>query len=185
MRILGGLYKGRLLSAGSDLSIRPMTNRNKESIFAILDDFFVGKRVLDLFCGSGSLGLEALSRGAEHLTFVEKEKSSIQVLTKNINLLKIDPAKIKIEMSDVLHYLRNEKMKFKLIFADPPFQYKYLQMLVKMIFKNQLLEVNGALILHHEISNLLPEVSSFYKLVKQNKAGRSLISILTQENNNV
>ena len=95
MRVLSGKYKGRNLFAGRDLSIRPITNRLKDIIFSILQDFVIEKRILDLFCGSGSLGIEALSRGASHITFVEKEESSIKVLKQNIANLNIEPEIVK------------------------------------------------------------------------------------------
>ena len=88
MRISAGQFKGKKLFAGSDLSIRPITNRLKEIIFSVLNDFIHDKTVLDLFSGSGSLGIEALSRGAGQVTFVEKKDSSIRVLQKNLNSLK-------------------------------------------------------------------------------------------------
>jgi 16S rRNA (guanine966-N2)-methyltransferase len=185
MRILAGVYKGKLLSAGPNLSIRPMTNKNRETIFSILDDFFVKRKVLDLFCGSGTLGLEALSRGAESVTFIEREKTSLSVLKKNIIVLKPELQKIKIESADVLRYLLKENARYRLVFADPPFNYDKLQLLVDMIFSRKILEPGGVLILHHEKTNLFRRESSLYKFVKQKKAGRSLISILTEENANV
>ena len=98
MRITAGQFKGKKLSAGSDLSIRPITNRLKEIIFSVLSDFFYDKTVLDLFSGSGSLGLESLSRGAGQVTFVEKEDSSLRILKNNIDTLGVNPDLIQIEI---------------------------------------------------------------------------------------
>jgi len=84
MRILSGQFRGKYLSAGQDLSIRPITNRNKEIIFSVLGDFCKDRWVLDLFSGSGSIGLEAISRGAKGVSFVEKESTSIHILNLNI-----------------------------------------------------------------------------------------------------
>ena len=84
MRIISGKYKGRHLYASKNQSIRPTTDRIKEYIFNILDDFPKDSRVLDLFSGSGNLGIEALSRGANHVTFVDIAHSSMKVLKKNL-----------------------------------------------------------------------------------------------------
>jgi len=185
MRIAAGQFKGKKLSAGSDLSIRPITNRLKEIIFSVLNDFFYDQMVLDLFCGSGSLGIEALSRGAGHVTFVEKEDSSIRVLKNNINSLKIDIDLIKIIRSDVLDFLNEGKNKYNLILSDPPFRYSSLQHMINRIFTGNILERNGLLVVHHEINNPLLIKSVPYLLLKQKKVGRSLLSFIVKEANDV
>ena len=92
MRIISGLYKGRKLQVGQDLSIRPTTDRVKEFIFNVLQDFPQNKIVADIFSGSGNLGLEALSRGSKHVIFVEKNISSINVLKNNIAGFSLTPS---------------------------------------------------------------------------------------------
>lgn len=185
MQIVAGQFKGRKLYAGNDLSIRPITNRIKETIFSILNDFFHQQNVLDLFSGSGSLGLEALSRGAAHVTFVEKEEASIRVLKRNIDLLKVDPKLIKISKSDVLKYISGSFHTYNLILSDPPFKYSSLQKMVDQIFAENILEQNGLLMVHHEIDNLLKKDNVTYSVLKQKKIGRSLLSFIIKETTNV
>lgn len=185
MRVLSGKFKGKNLFAGNDLSIRPITNRLKDIIFSILQDFIAGNRILDLFSGSGSLGIEALSRGASHITFVEKEESSLKVLKQNIRNLNIDPNVVKFVKSDALTFLSKNKDGFQLIFSDPPFKYPHLQKMTDMIFKNNMLEKNGLLILHHEIDNPLLKEDVPYTMIKQKKIGRSLLSFIMKEAENV
>lgn len=185
MRILTGQFKGKYLSAGQDLSIRPITNRNKEIIFSVLGDLCKDRWILDLFCGSGSLGLEAISRGAEGVTFVEKETSSIQVLKKNIKSLLILPDKVKIFQAKVIDHIRQEKDMFPLIFADPPFKYPEMQILVEDICRYNVLDPNGLLMLHHEIDNPIKSDTERYQVIKQKKIGRSLLSFIVQEGENV
>ena len=185
MRIAAGQFKGKKLFAGSDLSIRPITNRLKEIIFSVLNNSFYDKMVLDLFSGSGSLGLEALSLGAEHVTFVEKEESSILILKKNINTLKIDPSLIQIFRSDVLKFLIEDGKKYSLILSDPPFKYSSLQQMVNQVFTGNILERNGLLVVHHEINNPLRIENVPYLLVKQKKIGRSLLSFIAREKTDV
>jgi 16S rRNA (guanine966-N2)-methyltransferase len=185
MRIAAGQFKGKKLSAGSDLSIRPITNRLKEIIFSVLDDFFYDKMVLDLFSGSGSLGIEALSRGAGYVTFVEKEESSLRVLKKNINTLNIDFDLIQIIRSDVLKFLNDNKKKYKLILSDPPFKYSSLQQMIIQIFSGNIIENNGLLVVHHEIDNPLRIENVPCLLIKQKKIGRSLLSFIIKETTDV
>lgn len=185
MRIAAGQFKGKKLSAGRDLSIRPITNRLKEIIFSVLNDFFYERNVLDLFSGSGSLGLEALSRGASHVTFVEKEGSSIRVLRNNIETLKIDQNLIQVNNSDVIKYLGDSNNKYNLILSDPPFKYALLQQMVNQIFTDNIIEQNGLLVVHHEIDNLLDKENVPYLLLKQKKIGRSLLSFIVKEKTDV
>jgi len=120
MRIISGKYKGNLVSFHAD-NIRPTTDRVKESEFNILRERVEGARVLDLFAGTGSLGIESLSRGASELTMVESSGKSIDIIRKNLTKLKVQEA-VKILQKDVLIFLRNyEGEPFDLVFADPPF----------------------------------------------------------------
>jgi 16S rRNA (guanine966-N2)-methyltransferase len=121
MRIISGKYKGHQLVSFNADHIRPTTDRVKESLFNMIQMHIDGARVLDLFSGTGNLGLEALSRGAESVQFVEKNRKSIQILEQNIKKLKVDEPH-QILQKDVLTYLKNyDGPAFDLIFADPPF----------------------------------------------------------------
>jgi 16S rRNA (guanine966-N2)-methyltransferase len=185
MRILSGEYKGKKLFAGTNLSIRPITNRLKEVIFAILGDFCEDKHVLDLFCGSGSLGLEALSRGARHITFVEKEQNSLLILKSNIRNLGIETARFSALKSDAFEYSKAVQGQFHLIFVDPPFKYGGIQRLINQLMANEYLDKRGIMIVHHEVDNPLVKNGACYDLFKQKKVGRSLLSFLLREKINV
>jgi len=181
MRIAAGQFKGKKLCAGSDLSIRPITNRLKEIIFSVLDDFFYNKMVLDLFSGSGSLGIEALSRGAGQVTFVDKEASSLRVLNKNIYTLNINCDLIQIFRSDVLEFIKGNNKTYNLILTDPPFKYTSLQQMIFQIFSGNIIDKNGLLVVHHEIDNPLHIENFPCSLIKQKKIGRSLLSFIVKE----
>lgn len=125
MRIISGRFKGRVLSSFQADHIRPTTDRVKESLFNKWMHHLDEARVLDLFSGTGSLGLEALSRGASHVQFVEANLKSIDILKKNIALLKLDSSEYSILKSDVLTFLKKYQGEpFDLILADPPFTEK-------------------------------------------------------------
>jgi len=178
MRILGGRYKGKKLDAGNDRTIRPVTNKIKESIFTILGDFFNQHDILDLFAGSGSFGLEALSRGANSVIFVESDARVLTILKSNIARLNVNKSDFQIIHSDALRYCRETTKNFELILSDPPFKFQQLQELVEDIFHHKLLARNGILVLHHEISNPVRVENAPYVIFKQKKYGRNLVSFL-------
>jgi len=125
MRIVSGKYKGRVLTSFQADHIRPTMDRVKETLFNKWMHEVDGARVLDLFSGTGSLGLEALSRGAQHVDFVELNNKSIQILKKNIDLLKIPKEEFSVTKSDVLGFLRKyQGSAYNLILIDPPFTEK-------------------------------------------------------------
>jgi len=178
MRIISGLYKGRKIVSSDDNSIRPTTGRVKEYIFNILQDFPLNKTVIDMFSGSGNLGFESLSRGANKVYFIENARSSIQVLKNNITTLNIDADNYEIIKMDALSFSKSDKIKAQLCLLDPPFVYPPLQELLDNIFKNHILSDNGLLVLEHEVSNPIEHKNRAYELLRQKKMGRSLISIL-------
>lgn len=181
MRILAGQYKGKKLFAGSDLSIRPTTNRIKEVIFAILDDFCSGKEVLDLFSGSGGLGLEALSRGAQIVTFVEGARTSVKILKKNLLNFGISEQHSNVIQNDVDDFLIKCSDSFDIILMDPPFPYEGIQSAIAQIMSRNILRKRGVLVIHHEIDKSLNDKNSGYHIYKQKKIGRSLITFILQE----
>jgi len=125
MRIISGKFKGRVLTSFQAEHIRPTTDRVKETLFNKWMTEVEAAQVLDLFAGTGNLGLESLSRGCRHVDFVEMNIKSIQILKKNIELLKIAANEYNIFKQDVLLYLRNyQGLPYKLILVDPPFTEK-------------------------------------------------------------
>jgi len=124
MRIISGKYKGHHLVSFQADHIRPTTDRVKESLFNKIQGLVEDARVLDLFSGTGSLGLEALSRGAREVLFVEKSRKSLQILERNLAKLKVTEP-YQVMQKDVLGFLRGyEGEPFDLIFVDPPFTEK-------------------------------------------------------------
>jgi 16S rRNA (guanine966-N2)-methyltransferase len=123
MRIISGIYRGRQLVAARDLSIRPTTDRAKQTIFDVLSTRcdLQDATVLDLFSGSGSLGLEAISRGAATVTFVEKARTSIEILEKNIRSLGCGD-QCRVHSADVFWFLKNASHPYDVIFTDPPYR---------------------------------------------------------------
>ncbi len=125
MRIISGKFKGQQLVSFQADHIRPTTDRVKETIFNKIQFEIAGSRILDLFCGTGNLGLEALSREASHCTFVESHAKSLQITRSNIQKLKVEESLYRIINQDVLRFLKSYRGEpFDIIFADPPFTKK-------------------------------------------------------------
>ncbi len=149
MRIVSGKYKGRHFKPPKDFKARPTTDFAKENLFNILANYidFQDKNVLDLFAGTGSIGIEFISRGASRVTSVENNYKHFQFLKKITQKLDID--NIRIIKKDVFRFLEHSNEKFDLIFADPPYQLEGIDKLPDLIFNNNLIEEKGILIIEH------------------------------------
>lgn len=143
MRIISGRFKGRVLASFQADHIRPTTDRVKETLFNKWMTSVDEARVLDLFSGTGNLGIEALSRGAQHVDFVEMNLKSIAILKKNIELLKLQENEYKIHKQDVLVYLKRYQGKaYDLILADPPFTEKMAHDVMVALDQSQCFDEN-------------------------------------------
>jgi len=160
MRIIAGKLKGYSLHLPKNKITRPLKDRARENIFNLLTHSnimsfqFDKSYILDLYAGSGSFGLECLSRQAKSVFFVEKEKSTIKILEKNIEKLKVKK-KAEIFFDDVFDQIKKQGVmssKFDLIFCDPPFNDTNVKKLIELIFDNNLLKENGIIILHRNLS---------------------------------
>jgi len=149
MRIVGGIYKGRIFNPGKNFKARPTTDISKEGLFNILENRydFSDKTVLDLFSGSGSIGYEFISRGCNEAVLVEKDFVHHRFILNVLEILKMENAKI--IRADVFSFLRNYKGNFDFIFADPPFDLKNFTDVPDLVLKTELLNSNGLFILEH------------------------------------
>ena len=145
MRIIGGKYRSRILTEFAGENVRPTSDRAREALFNILALKIYGARALDLFAGSGALGIEALSRGAKEVLFNDCSKDSVGILKKNLNALKIpvNGAEAKVYTMDYLACLELQKEPFDLIFLDPPYRFNYGVKALEKIAEKSLLSENG------------------------------------------
>ena len=182
MRIIAGKFKRITLYAPTDKKIRPLKDIVRESIFNFLNHsnkilFQIEQsNVLDLYSGTGSFGLECLSRQAKSICFVEKEKGAIELLEKNIKKLKVKN-KIKIFFSDIFELIEKQnifKSKFDLIFCDPPFENTNINKLIKLIFRKNLLNKNGIIIIHRH-KKTKDNLSNYFKIIDERLYGISKI----------
>ncbi len=181
MRVIAGTYKGRRLQTVADLSVRPATSRVKGSIFNILQNRvdWAGMRVLDLFAGSGSLGIEALSRGAQHVVFVENSKRAATYLEQNISLVDAT-AQCEIVVSDVFDYISRTREVFDLVFADPPYKFEILSRLPSLVFQSGVVSPDGYLIIEHP-QELTFELGPLWQEAVVRKYGRTVVTFFESQ----
>lgn len=153
MRIISGKYKSRRIEVPHNLTARPTTDFAKEGLFNLLNNriAFEGIEVLDLFAGTGSIGLEFISRDAMSVVSVEQNKVQCDFIQKTCMTLKID--NLKLVRTDVLKYIASTSNKFDMIFADPPYQLTNLAEIPDLIFQHNLLKTDGLFVLEHSSKN--------------------------------
>ncbi len=181
MRIIAGKMKGSKLYLSQNKNTRPLKDLARESIFNLLihsNDIrfkFKDTLILDLFSGTGSFGLECLSREAKSVCFVEKEKNIIQILKKNIEKLKLKN-NTKIFSTDVFNFIKKNlhKNKYDLIFCDPPFKNEEIKKLVELISARKLLKKDGIIVFHRK-KNDQSVFPNYFKLIDEREYGISKI----------
>ena len=182
MRIIAGKLKGSTLYMPKDKSTRPLKDLARESIFNLLTHSkkisfrFEKSNILDLYAGTGSFGLECLSRQVKRVCFVEKDKDAIEILEKNIKKLKLRD-KTKIFFNDVFSLIEKQNIlesKFDLIFCDPPFKDANIKQLIELIFNKNLLNKNGIIILHRN-KTTKEKLPDYFKIIDKRVYGISKI----------
>ena len=182
MRIIAGDLKGSTLHMPKDKNTRPLKDLARESIFNLLTHSnkillqLKQSNVLDLYAGTGSFGLECLSRQAKSVCFIEKKKDAIKILEKNIEKLKVKN-KIKIFSNDIFKLIEKQnifKSKFNLIFCDPPFKATNIKKLIELIFNKNLLNKNGIIILHRN-KTAKEKLPNYFEIVDERTYGMSKI----------
>ncbi len=181
MRVIGGKFKGKRLLEPQDKLTRPLKDLTKESIFNIINHsnkFSINIKeacVLDLFCGVGSFGIECLSQGASHVTFIEKYERVLPILKKNLNNLKSE-INYEIIETDILNKFKFKslKLRYDIIFLDPPYKEKALENILNSIIENRILNNNGIIIIHRHKKEI-DEFPRNFQLIEEKKYGISKI----------
>ncbi len=171
LRIIGGQWRSRKLNFPDALGLRPTPDRIRETLFNWLQNKVFNANCLDLFAGSGALGLEALSRGAENVIFVEKNKAVAAQIKSNLVLLKSEH---KVINADALGYItaQNHSKLFDLIFIDPPYRHGLLEKSLTLIKEKKLLDSNGLIYVEHESEEQINWSEYDLKELKQANAGQ-------------
>ncbi len=181
MRVIAGKNKGRKLKSRSGKDVRPTSDRAKEALFNMISGQVTAGRFLDLYAGFGGIGIEALSRGAYEVIFIEKDSKNITLIEENLSGM-LGVEETELITGDVLQKLAFLKPDFDLIFADPPYENDNLyQKTLDLIDKYNLLHQDGIIIFEHS-SDILLELNGPYKKVKERSYGKSAFTFFLGRN---
>ena len=172
MRIISGKYKGREIKGHNIDGTRPTMDRVKESLFASIQNYVKGSICLDLFAGSGGLGIEALSEGAQSCYFVDNNKIVIDILKKNLTSLKVEEDYFLIK-KDYVEALKTFDMKFDIIFLDPPYHLNMMNNAIDLIIENNLLNDGGIIVCEYEEGT----VNCDLQILKEKRYGSKNVTI--------
>lgn len=179
MRVVAGERKGLPLKAVDSMTTRPTTDKVKESIFNMIGPYFEGGTALDLFAGSGGLGIETLSRGAEKAIFVEKDGRAFQILQENIKKCRYedDAELFRTDAMRAVKGLVKRDIVIDYVFIDPPYHKKMYYDLVETLVENEKIARTGFIVCEHAKEVTLPENYGSFHLVRQETYGTVVISI--------
>ena len=181
MRVISGKARGLKLNTPKNEDVRPTTDRVKESLFNIINPYVMDNNVLDLFAGTGSLGIECLSRGAHKCVFVDKSKESMAIVKSNIKKARVENATLNIDFKSAVTSLGRQGEKFTIIFMDPPYYKNMFIDALSSVDENNLLEEDGIIVVEHDTKDSFPEnVGRLYKS-REKKYGNTTLTFYKME----
>ncbi|MCL6457994.1 MAG: 16S rRNA (guanine(966)-N(2))-methyltransferase RsmD [Gorillibacterium sp.] len=183
MRVISGEARGRPLKAVPGKGTRPTTDKVKEAVFSIIGPYFTGGWALDLFAGTGGLGIEALSRGMANVIFVDADKSSVEIVKHNLQLTGFtDKAEVyRNDAERALKALSKRDIRFELVFLDPPYRMKTAGELMLAMDGFHLLEPGATLMVEHESGHRYQEQYGPFRQIKHVAYGETTIAIYRYE----
>lgn len=180
MRVITGKARGIVLKTPEGMATRPTADRVKEALFSIIQFEIPAARVLDLFGGTGQLGIEALSRDAKSAVFVDEREDACRLIRENLKRTKLE-AQARVVRSDYLAFLKTCRDKFDIILLDPPYAEVFLENSLKMITEIDILETGGIIVAERPLGKELPWEFSGYVRSRDYKYGRTLITIYRKQ----
>lgn len=183
MRVISGSAKGRGLKAVTGMSTRPTTDKVKEAVFSMIGPYFDGGQVLDLFAGTGGLGIEALSRGMERAVFIDIEKKSVDTVLHNLQATGFS-GQAEVYRNDAVRALKllaKRELRFDLVFLDPPYRLKTIAEMIGIIAEQHLLAPGATLVVEQDAENLLPDHLYNLKQKRRVEYGDTAITIYRHE----
>lgn len=176
MRIIAGELKGRRLKTPLDERVRPTTDKVKEAVFSIIMPWLSDSIVVDMFAGTGNLGLEAVSRGAAHVYFADRDRQSIALIRENVSHCKVED-RCTIICTDYKSCSRKISSRADIIFLDPPYDKGILTKAIDMIIEEDMLEDGGIIVAEHSASEILPDKMGRLTRIREKKYGKIGITI--------
>ena len=180
MRVISGKARGVNLKTPDGVLTRPTIDRVKEALFSIINFDIPTSQVLDLFGGTGQLGIEALSRGAKSAVFVDAREDACRLIRENLKRTRLD-AQGKVVRSDYLDYLKRSRDKFDIILLDPPYAEVFLENALKCITEIDILQSGGIIVTERPLGKDLPYLFEGYTRSKDYKYGNTLLTIYRKD----
>ena len=181
MRVITGTARGRRLKELEGTDTRPTTGKVKESIFSIIQFDLEGRRVLDLFAGTGQLGIEALSRGADSCVFCDQRKDAVQLIRDNLAVCQLQE-RAAVRQGDSLAYLKSGE-KFDIIFLDPPYASGLLRQAMEEIMTFDILRPHGIIVAESAADTVLPPAEAPYVLYREYHYGKIKLTVYHRSGN--
>lgn len=180
MRVISGKYKGRVLDGHKIAGTRPTMDRVKESMFAMIQNKVKNAVCLDLFSGSGNLGIEAISNGASKVYFVDFNQICISTIEKNLRMLDVyeEAVVMKKDYLAALRYFKEREMKLDIVFLDPPYKYHFMSQILEELDRLEILNSDCYIVCEMEKEE---EVETTLKLMKEKKYGDKYVRIYQKE----
>ncbi len=181
LRVIGGSFKGKKLISIKGRITRPTSDRLREAIFNILSFRVQDSVVLDLFSGTGALGIEAISRGADFAVFIDNQKASQTVIAKNIKACAVENKTqvIRWDITKNLNCIRSRRSNFHLVFMDPPYNQNMIAPTLTHLHQSRSLSREACIVIEHALSESLPENFEPFKVDSQRRYGKTLVSFLS------
>ncbi|WP_369823179.1 16S rRNA (guanine(966)-N(2))-methyltransferase RsmD [Listeria sp. ILCC792] len=183
MRVIAGSKKGRALKAVPGKTTRPTTDKIKESLFSIIGPFFDGEKVLDLFAGSGGLGIEALSRGAGEAVFIDQASLAVKTVKENLTACRLENQAV-VYRNDAMRALKifqkNEEV-FDLVFLDPPYKKQQLAKILTFLDEANLVSDGALVVCEYEKDDALPDAIGRFTKTREVNYGITVLSIFKFE----
>ena len=180
MRVISGKARGVSLKTPDGMSTRPTTDRVKEAMFSIIQFDIPGARVLDLFGGTGQLGIEALSRGAKYADFVDQGEASCKLIKENLRRAKMDD-QATVHRSDYRVFLNKCTNRYDIILLDPPYAEEFLENSLKLITEIDILQTSGIIVTERPLDKALLCDFAGYSRSKDYKYGNTLVTLFRKD----
>ena len=180
MRVISGTARGRRLKELPGMETRPTTDKVKESLFNIVQFDIEGRRVLDLFGGTGQLGIEALSRGAEHCTFVDMSRQAVAVIGENVKSVGFAD-RAAVHQGDAVAFLGGCRETYGLILLDPPYQTQLLENCILAIARFDILSEHGIMVCESALDTQLPELAAPYEKGREYRYGKIKLTVYRRQ----
>ena len=184
MRVITGTARGRRLKELEGQETRPTTDRVKEGMFSALQFDIEGRKVLDLFAGTGQLGIEALSRGASQAVFVDRRADAVRLIRENLKITGLQD-KARVVAGDSMEFLKSLRETFDLIFLDPPYEAGLLEPAIAHIARFDILKPHGIIVAEHPAQRPLPTLAAPYRVHRTYRYGRIGLTMYYRAGNEV